>query len=275
MRVLFIGDVVGRPGRKVVADELPGLRERYGLDFVVLNGENAAGGFGITEVICQEFLDVGVDVVTSGNHIWDQREALVFIERQERLLRPLNFQGGAPGRGSGLFKAANGADVLVVNVMGRVFMGELDCPFQAIERELAENDLKSAADAVIIDIHAEATSEKQTFAHYVDGRASCVIGTHTHVPTADDQILPQGTAYMSDVGMCGDYDSVLGMRTKEPLARFLTKVPSGRFEISRGEGTLAAVAIDIDDKTGLATAISPLRLGGKLRPIVPDFWSEA
>jgi hypothetical protein len=274
MRVLFVGDVVGRAGRKVVADELPGLRERYRLDFVVLNGENAAGGFGITETICQEFLDAGVDVVTSGNHIWDQREALVFIERQERLLRPLNFQGDAPGRGSGLFKAANGADVLVVNVMGRVFMGELDCPFQAIEREFAGSDLKSAADAVIIDFHAEATSEKQAFARYVDGRASCVIGTHTHVPTSDDQILPLGTAFISDAGMCGDYDSVLGMRTKEPLARFLTKVPSGRFETATGEGTLAAVAIDIDDKTGLANAMSPLRLGGKLRPIAPEFWSE-
>ena len=275
MRVLFVGDVVGRAGRKVVGDQLPGLRERYRLDFVVLNGENAAGGFGITETICQEFLDVGVDVVTSGNHIWDQREALVFIERQERLLRPLNFQGDAPGRGSGLFKAANGADVLVVNVMGRVFMGELDCPFQAIERELAGNDLKSAADAVIIDIHAEATSEKQAFAHYVDGRASCVIGTHTHVPTADDQILPNGTAYISDAGMCGDYESVLGMRTKEPMARFLTKVPSGRFETASGAGTLAGLAIEIDDKTGLASAVSPLRLGGKLRPIAPDFWSES
>jgi len=274
MRVLFVGDVVGRAGRKVVTDELPGLRERYRLDFVVLNGENAAGGFGITETICQEFLDAGVDVVTSGNHIWDQREALVFIERQERLLRPLNFQGDAPGRGSGLFKAANGADILVVNVMGRVFMGELDCPFQAIERELAGNDLKSAADAVIIDFHAEATSEKQAFARYVDGRASCVIGTHTHVPTADDQILPLGTGYISDAGMCGDYDSVLGMRTKEPLARFLTKVPSGRFETAAGEGTLAGVAIEIDDKTGLANAMSPLRLGGKLRPIAPEFWSE-
>ena len=275
MRVLFVGDVVGRAGRKVVGDELPRLRERYHLDFVVLNGENAAGGFGITETICQEFLDAGVDVVTSGNHIWDQREALVFIERQERLLRPLNFQGDAPGRGSGLFKAANGADVLVVNVMGRVFMGELDCPFQAIERELAGNDLKSAADAVIIDFHAEATSEKQAFAYYVDGRASCVIGTHTHVPTADDQILPNGTAYISDAGMCGDYESVLGMRTKEPLARFLTKVPSGRFETACGAGTLAGLAIEIDDKTGLASAVSPLRLGGKLRPIAPDFWSES
>ncbi len=275
MRVLFVGDVVGRAGRKVVGDQLPRLRERYRLDFVVLNGENAAGGFGITETICQEFLDVGVDVVTSGNHIWDQREALVFIERQERLLRPLNFQGDAPGRGSGLFKAANGADVLVVNVMGRVFMGELDCPFQAIERELAGNDLKSAADAVIIDIHAEATSEKQAFAHYVDGRASCVIGTHTHVPTADDQILPNGTAYISDAGMCGDYESVLGMRTKEPLARFLTKVPSGRFETAAGAGTLAGVAIEIDDKSGLASAMSPLRLGGKLRPIAPEFWRES
>ena len=274
MRILFIGDVVGRSGREIVAQELPGLRERFKLDFVVLNGENAAKGFGINEKQCQEFLDVGVDVITSGNHIWDQRETLVFIERQERLLRPLNFPGDAPGRGSAIFKAANGADVLVINVMGRVFMGELDCPFQAIDKELAANDLKSAADAIIIDMHGEATSEKQALANFVDGRASCVVGTHTHVPTADDQILPNGTAYMSDVGMCGSYDSIVGMDKQEPINRFLTKIPGGRFEAAQGEGTLAAVAIETDDETGLAREIAPLRLGGRLRPTMPDFWRE-
>ncbi len=274
MRVLFIGDVVGRTGRKVVQDQLPRLRDSFAVDFVVVNGENAAGGFGITEAIFEEFLDAGADVVTTGNHVWDQREALIFIERQERLLRPINFPGDVPGRGSGLFQARNGAEVLVVNAIGRVFMGELDCPFQAIDPALADHPMKQKADAIIIDFHAEATSEKQAFAHYVDGRASCVIGTHTHVPTADDQILAGGTAFMSDAGMCGNYDSVLGMRKEEPLARFLTKVPSGRFEVAKGEATLAGVAIELDDDTGLATAISPVRIGGRLRSVVPDFWMK-
>jgi len=275
MRLLFIGDVVGRSGREILLSELPRLRERYEIDFAVVNGENAAGGFGITETICQEFLDAGADVVTTGNHVWDQREALVFIERQERLLRPLNFPGKAPGSGTGLFKARNGADVLVVNAMGRVFMGDLDCPFQAIDRVLEDCPLKSGADAILIDFHAEATSEKQAFAHFVDGRSSCVIGTHTHVPTADDKILAGGTAYISDAGMTGDYDSILGMKKEEPLSRFLSKIPSGRFETTKGEATLAGVAIEVDDSTGLATAISPLRIGGVLRSIEPHFWQTS
>jgi metallophosphoesterase (TIGR00282 family) len=273
MRVLFLGDVVGRSGRKAVKQHLPALRERYAPDFVILNGENAAGGFGITEAICQEFLDAGVDVVTTGNHVWDQREALVFIERQERLLRPLNFPVGTPGRGAGLFKAANGADVLVINAMGRVFMGDLDCPFRAVERELEACPLGDGADAVIIDFHAEATSEKQAFGYFVDGRASFVVGTHTHVPTSDDQILPGGTAYVSDVGMCGDYDSVLGMNKEEPLQRFLRKIPNGRFEPSLGEATVSGMAVEIDDGSGLATAIAPVRVGGRLRPAEPEFWA--
>jgi hypothetical protein len=274
MRLLFIGDVVGRSGREVLRTELPALRERYDIDLAVVNGENAAGGFGITEAICQEFLDAGADVVTTGNHVWDQREALVFIERQNRLLRPLNFPGGAPGTGSGLFKGRNGAEILVVNAMGRVFMGDLDCPFQAIDRVLEDCKLKSGADAILIDFHAEATSEKQAFGYFVDGRASCVIGTHTHVPTADDMIMPGGTAYISDAGMTGDYDSILGMKKDEPLSRFLTRIPGGRFETTKGEATLSGVALEVDDATGFATAISPLRLGGVLRPIAPAFWES-
>ncbi len=274
MRFLFVGDVVGRSGRKVVLDELPGLRERYRADFVVLNGENAAGGFGITETICQQFLDAGADVVTSGNHVWDQREALVFIERQERFLRPLNFPEGTPGRGAGLFKAANGADVLVMNPMGRVFMADLECPFRAVDAELEACPLGKGADAVIIDFHAEATSEKQSMAHYVDGRVSFLVGTHTHVPTADDQILSGGTAYMSDAGMSGDYDSVLGMGKAEPIARFLTRIPGDRFAPASGEATLCGVAVEIDDATGLARAIAPVRIGGRLRAAEPDFWVD-
>jgi hypothetical protein len=272
MRLLFVGDVVGRSGRKVVTKELPGLRERTKADFVILNGENSAGGFGITEDICQEFLDAGADVITTGNHVWDQREALVFIERQERMLRPLNYPEGTPGRGAGLFKAANGADVLVINPMGRVFMTDLECPFRGVEKELEACALGEGADAIVIDIHAEATSEKQAMGHFVDGKASLVVGTHTHVPTADDQILSGGTAYMSDAGMTGDYDSVLGMDKDEPLQRFMSRIPGGRFEPSKGEATLCGVAVDIDDKSGLAREISPVRIGGRLRPVEPDFW---
>jgi hypothetical protein len=272
MRILFLGDVVGRTGRAAVQETLPKLRRRYAADFVVVNGENAAGGFGISEQILTELLDAGADVVTTGNHVWDQRETLVYIERHDRLLRPLNFPPGTPGKGAGLFKAANGAEVLVVNAMGRVFMGDLDDPFPAIERELDACGLKSGADAILIDFHAEATSEKQALAHFVDGRATAVIGTHTHVPTADEQILNGGTAYISDAGMCGDFDSVLGMEKEEPISRFLTKINTRRFAPSKGEATVCGVAIEIDDSTGLARAIAPVRLGGRLSQTEPDFW---
>jgi 2',3'-cyclic-nucleotide 2'-phosphodiesterase len=272
MRILFLGDLVGRSGRNAVIGALPRLRERYGAHFVVVNGENAAGGFGITEPILIELLDAGADVVTTGNHVWDQREALVFIERHDRLLRPLNFPQGTPGKGAGLFKASNGAEVLVINAMGRVFMADLDCPFRTVERELEVCPLKTRADAILIDFHAEATSEKQAMGYFVDGRASCVIGTHTHVPTADEQILPLGTAYISDAGMCGDYDSVLGMEKAEPLQRFLTKIQTERFQPASGEATICGVAVETDDATGLACAIAPVRLGGRLAQVEPDFW---
>ena len=272
MRILVLGDVVGRPGRVAVMEQLPTLRERYSLDFVVVNGENAAGGFGITEPILNELLDAGADVVTTGNHVFDQREALVFIERHDRLLRPLNFPPGTPGKGAGLFKAKSGAEVLVINAQGRVFMADLDDPFRAVERELEACGLKSGADAILIDFHAEATSEKEALGHFVDGRATAVIGTHTHVPTADEQILNKGTAFISDAGMCGDFDSVLGMDKEEPLQRFLTKIPSGRFSPSSGEATLCGVAIEVDDETGLARAIAPLRLGGRLSQTEPAFF---
>jgi hypothetical protein len=274
MRLLFLGDVVGRAGRKVVLEHLPGLRRRYNLDFVVVNGENAAGGFGITEAIFNDLLDAGADVVTLGNHAFDQREALVFIERQPRLLRPLNFPDGTPGRGVGLYKARNGAMVLVMNALGRVFMTELDCPFRAIDRELSLCPLKQGADAVFIDFHAEATSEKQALAHFLDSRVSAVVGTHTHAPTADEQVLPGGTAYMSDAGMCGDYNSVLGMDKAEPINRFITRIPRERFEPATGPATLSGMAVDIDDATGLASRVKGLRLGGALAPTEPHFWIE-
>jgi metallophosphoesterase (TIGR00282 family) len=274
MRLLFLGDVVGRSGRKAVLEQLPVLRTRYKLDFVAINGENSAGGFGITEAILEDLLGAGADVVTLGNHAFDQKEALVFIERHDRLLRPINYPPGTPGKGSGIFKAANGADVLVINAMGLVFMPELSDPFRAVDAELAACPLKQGADAVLIDFHAEATSEKQALGHFVDGRASCVVGTHTHTPTADERVLPRGTAFMCDVGMCGDYESVLGMDPQEPINRFLTKIPRSRFDPAHGPATLSGLAVEIDDATGLATRTKGLRLGGVLAPTEPLFWVE-
>jgi metallophosphoesterase (TIGR00282 family) len=274
MRLLFLGDIVGRAGRIAVLDRLPALRQRWRLDCVVINGENSAGGFGITEAICDEILAAGADVVTLGNHSWDQREAMVFIERQPRLIRPANFPPGTPGRGAAVVEAANGARVLVVNVMGRLFMDPLDDPFAALERELAACPLRDMADAVIVDVHAEATSEKLAMAYYLDGRASLVVGTHTHVPTADTRLLPAGTAYQSDAGMCGDYDSILGMQKEEAIRRFLQKTPGARLEPALGEGALSGVAVETDDRTGLATAVWPVRLGPNLEQAWPTAWEK-
>src|ERR1700730_2445044 len=274
MRLLFLGDVVGRSGRKAVLEQLPKLRARYALDFVAINGENAAGGFGITEAILDEILEAGADVVTLGNHAFDQKEALVFIERQPRLLRPINYPPGTPGGGAGIFKTQAGADVLVVNAMGRIFMPELDDPFRAVDAELTACKLKQGADAILIDFHAEATSEKQALGYFIDGRASAVIGTHTHAPTSDHRGRPNGTAFVSDIGMCGDYNSVLGMDIEEPISRFLTKIPRQRFEPASGPGTLSGLAVEIDDKTGLARACSALRLGPNLEPAEPAFWAS-
>ena len=275
MRLLFIGDIVGRSGRAVVLDRLPGLVERHGLDFVIINGENAAAGFGITEAILEDLKDAGADVITTGNHAWDQRDALVYCDRQPAFLRPINYPQGVPGKGANLYQARNGASVLVINAMGRIFMEPLDCPFQAVENALAACPLGEHADAVVVDFHAEATSEKQAMGHFLDGRVSLVVGTHTHVPTSDYRILPSGTGYMSDVGMSGDYDSVLGMDKEEPVQRFLSKVPRGRFTPSLGEGTLSGVALELDAKTGLALAIEPVRIGGHLSPHLPSFWEKA
>ncbi|MGF1623204.1 MAG: TIGR00282 family metallophosphoesterase [Rhodomicrobiaceae bacterium] len=270
MRILFIGDVVGRSGRTAVCRELPRLKKRFEIDFAIVNGENSAGGFGITEAICQDLLDAGADVITTGNHVWDQRETLVYIDRHPQLLRPANFPAGTPGRGSGIYESARGGRVMVINIMGRVFMDPLDCPFQALERELSEGGLKSKADAIIVDLHAEATAEKQTIGHFADGRVTAVLGTHTHVPTADEHILPGGTAYMTDVGMCGDFQGVIGMRKEEPLQRMQSKIPNARFEPSLGTATICGVMIDVDIQSGLATRIEPLRMGGALREVAPD-----
>ncbi len=273
MRLLFLGDMVGRSGREAVYAQLPGLIEKWKTDFVIVNGENAAGGFGITETILTETLAAGADVVTTGNHVWDQREALTFAPREERFLRPANYPAGTPGHGSGVYVARNGARILVSNIMGQIFMNpELEDPFQCAERQLEACALGDHADAIIFDFHAEATSEKMCFAHFVDGRASLVVGTHTHCPTADHQILPGGTGYQSDAGMCGDYDSSLGMDKEEPLNRFLTKVPKGRFEAASGPATICGLGLDISESSGLCEAIAPLRIGPRLEETVPAFW---
>jgi 2',3'-cyclic-nucleotide 2'-phosphodiesterase len=272
MRALFIGDVVGRSGRVIVQERLPGLVADWKLDLVVINGENAAGGFGITEAIYQNLLDAGADAITLGNHAWDQREALVFIERAPLLIRPLNYPAGTPGRGAAMITAKTGARVLVINALGRIFMDPLDCPFEAIDRELQACPLGEGADAIIVDFHCEATSEKQAMAHHLDGRVSLIVGTHTHVPTADHRILPGGSAFMTDVGMTGDYDSVIGMSKEEPLSRFLRRIPSSRFEPASGPATLSGLAVEIGGR-GLAEKVAPVRLGGHLEEVRPQFWA--
>ncbi len=270
---MFLGDVVGRSGRDAVYAHLPVLRVRYSPDLVVVNGENAAHGFGITEDIFNGLREAGADVVTLGNHAFDQRDALVFIAREDRLVRPLNWPAGCPGGGMALVETANGRRVLVINAMGRVMIEpQLDDPFVAIDRALENCRLGTECDAVLIDFHAEASSEKMAMGHFVDGRASLVVGTHTHVPTADHQILTGGTAFLSDAGMCGDYDSVIGMDKAEPLQRFLRKLPVERMRPADGEATVCGVAVETDDATGLALKISPFRLGGRLSQAEIPFW---
>jgi hypothetical protein len=272
MRLLFLGDVVGRPGRSAVAERLPGLRERWKLDCVVINGENAAGGYGITEAICQELIDAGADAVTLGNHSWDQRETLVFIERQHRLVRPINYPPGTPGRGAAMIETTRGHRVLVVNVMGRVEMDPLDDPFRTVEAAVESAPLGAACDAILLDIHAEATAEKQALGWHFDGRVSLSVGTHTHVPTADTRILPGGSAFQTDAGMCGDYRSVIGFDRHEPIRRMIQKTPLQRWESANGEGALCGVAVETDDRTGLALRCAPVRIGAGLMQAQPDFW---
>lgn len=275
MRLIFLGDVVGRAGRKALVTYLPRLIERFAVDFSVVNGENAAGGFGITEEIAEEFLDAGADCITTGNHVWDQREALVFIERQPRMLRPINFPPHTPGSGAAMYTARNGARVLVANVMGRTFMDPLDDPVRTLETALDVHRLGSEVDAAIVDVHAEATSEKQVFGHLLDGRVSLVVGTHTHVPTADHRILPGGTGFITDVGMCGAYDGVIGMDKGEPMRRMIERVPGQRIGPATGPATVCGIAVETNDRTGLAEWIAPIRMGGDLEETLPLRWEEA
>jgi metallophosphoesterase (TIGR00282 family) len=272
MRIGFFGDVVGRAGREGIATHLPALRRRLGLEFVVVNAENAAHGFGITESSARELFEAGADCLTLGNHSWDQKEALSYIAREPRLLRPVNYPRltNAPGQGAYLYEAPGGRRVLVISVHGRVYMDALDDPFSAVDRELEACPLGLAADAVIVDMHAEITSEKMAMGHFCDGRASLVVGTHTHVPTADAQILPGGTAYQTDAGACADYDSVIGMNKEEPLRRFTTRINQTRFEPASGPATVCGVFVETDPRTGLARRVEPIRIGGRLSPHVPS-----
>jgi metallophosphoesterase (TIGR00282 family) len=271
MRIAFFGDVVGRSGRVGLAEHLPRLRRRLELDFVIVNAENAAAGFGITEATARELFDAGADCLTLGNHSWDQKEAMTYIVREPRLIRPLNYpkMSKAPGRGAQLFDLQGGRRILVINLLGRVHMDALDDPFASVDAELNACPLRDIADAVVVDMHAEATSEKMAMGHFCDGRASLVVGTHTHVPTADCQILDGGTAYQTDAGACADYDSVIGNQKEEPLRRFTTRISGGRFKPADGPATVCGVYVETDDATGLARRIEPIRVGGRLSQTLP------
>lgn len=269
MRILFIGDIIGRPGRDVIAAELPRLQELLKPDFTIANGENAAGGFGLTRALADELFATGVDCITTGNHWADQKEILGFIDDEDRILRPRNYPAGVPGKGAGLYQTRSGHHVLVVNVMGRVFMDALDDPFAAVDAELNACPLGEVADAVVIDMHAEASSEKMAMGHFCDGRVSMVIGTHTHIPTADAQVLPGGTAYQTDAGGCCDYDSVIGMEKYEPVQRFIRKMHGARFSPASGPATLCGAFVETNAK-GLAARIEPIRVGGRLKQAIPS-----
>ncbi|MBL9096515.1 MAG: YmdB family metallophosphoesterase [Alphaproteobacteria bacterium] len=269
MRILFLGDIVGRAGRIAVVETVPVLRRDLALDFVIVNGENAAGGFGINEEICNALFHAGVDCISTGNHAFDQRDKVDVFDAERRLLRPVNYPKGVPGRGVGLYETKTGKRVLVINAMGRTFMDPIDDPFAAVDRELEDCRLGWGCDAAVVDMHAEATSEKMSMGHYCDGRASLVVGTHSHVPTADAQVLTGGTAYQTDAGACADYDSVIGMEKTEPITRFVRKLSTGRMNPAQGPATVCGVFVETDDNTGLAKRIDPVRVGGRLKPTLP------
>ncbi len=256
MNILFIGDIVGKPGRRAVKALLPGLRGKLKVDLVVANCENAAGGFGITQKTVDELFSSGIDLMTSGNHIWDKKEALTILPKEDRILRPLNYPPGVPGRGSILY-SVNDCKVGVVNLSGRVFMGLMDCPFRAIDEEL--DRLMANTSVILVDFHAEATSEKLAMAHYLDGRVTALLGTHTHVQTADEQVLPKGTAYITDVGMTGPQMSVIGVKSDIVIEKFLTQMPK-KFDTAGGGWMFSAVVVEADEKTGKALSIKRLSI---------------
>ncbi|UMA63736.1 TIGR00282 family metallophosphoesterase [Roseivivax marinus] len=270
MKILFLGDVMGRAGREAVAARLGKLKAEWKVDFCVINGENASNGAGLTATHAAGLFEAGADCVTLGDHAFDQKDMLQAIEVDSRIVRPLNFAKDAPGRGHRLFSDKRGRKVLVTQVLGQVFMKRpFDDPFSAMDAVLRAHPLGGQAQAILVDMHCEATSEKMAMGHFCDGRASVVVGTHTHVPTADAQILPRGTAYLSDAGMCGDYDSVIGMEKTEPMRRFVTGMPKGRFQPALGEATLSGLFIETDDRTGHAVSVRMVRDGGRLESTAP------
>lgn len=270
MRTLFLGDVMGRAGRRAVTEHLATLRKDWRLDFIVINGENASNGMGLNKEHAKGLFDAGADCVTLGDHAFDQKDMLQAIEADNRIIRPLNFAKTAPGRGHKLFNAPGGRKVLVLQVLGQVFMKRaFDDPFSAVDAVLRAHPLGGLAQMILVDVHCEATSEKMAMGHFCDGRASLVVGTHTHVPTSDAQILPGGTGYLTDAGMCGDYNSVIGMEKTEPMRRFVTGMVKSRFSPAEGEATLSGIIAETDDRTGLSKSVKMVRFGGRLEQCVP------
>ncbi|QDH16346.1 TIGR00282 family metallophosphoesterase [Swingsia samuiensis] len=270
MRILFLGDIVGRNAREAIIKHLPDWRKKLNLDLVVANGENASHGYGLSPDIARNLTKVGVDVVTLGNHAWDRRDLMGQISQMPNVIRPINYPSGTPGQGSYIVELTRGRRALVINVMGRIFMDPLDDPFRVVSELLSKHRLGTTVNAIVLDVHAEATSEKMGMGHYFDGKVSLIIGTHTHVPTADHRILPQGTAYQTDAGMCGAYDSVIGMGKEASLHKLIRKIPGERPHPAEGEPTICGLMVETDDSTGLALRVAPFRYGGDLLPNWPD-----
>ena len=261
MKILFIGDIMGRSGREALQKHLPDLKNRFSQDITIVNGENAAHGKGINPKMCEAFYSWGVDIITTGNHVWDQREIIPYIANDRHLLRPINYPLHTPGHGSVVFQTEGGQKIMVINAMGRLFMDALDDPFSKVKETIEKETLGQTVDAIFVDFHADATSEKMAFAHYLDGQVSAVIGTHTHIPTADHHIMEGGTAFMADAGMTGDYNSVIGVEKSVPINKFVRKMPGEKFSPAGGDATLCGVVIETDNKTGLAITIEPIRIG--------------
>ena len=269
MRILFLGDVLGKSGRHLVSDTLPAFRRRYHVDFTIVNGDNAAHGFGLSLSVCRELFSAGADVITSGNHGWVAKEIQPILDTENRLLRPANYPAGTPGKGAGLYRLPDGRKIGVLHVQGRTFMDSIENPFTVAKQWADMVKLGQGAQAMVVDIHAEATSEKMAFGHYLDGFVSLVVGTHTHIPTADAQILPNGTAYQTDAGMCGCFDSVIGMKKDEPVRRFVTNRTTEKYEPEKGDATVCGVMVDTNDTTGKAEKIYMIRYGGRLQESLP------
>lgn len=269
MRILFIGDIFGRSGREALQTHLPTLQAKYAPDITIVNADNAAHGRGTSEKICKEFYELGVDVITGGDHVWDQREIIPYISRDPNLLRPLNLPNGTPGNGTVLYQTKTGKTVKVIHILTRVFMPPIDCPFKALDDEIAKDPLGSRADAIFVDCHGEATSEKMALGHHLSGKITALVGSHTHIPTADAHIMAGGTAYMTDAGMTGDFDSVIGVRKDIPMTKFIKNMPGEKFIPANGEATLCGAIIEVKSN-GLANAVHPIRMGGILSQNIPE-----